>query len=104
MFKLTDEQREEILFILNDMYLKCISQKAKLKNISDIWDDVIERSYDNTAKHILTLTDKIQHDKDFEFSEDFWRSALIWEMVRVQDEEDLEHLILKTSCNGFGDF
>lgn len=95
--KLTAEQRVEILFILNDMYLNCLAQKEKLKNISDIWDDVLESAYENTQKYILNLMDKIKTDKDFAFSEDFWRSALMFEMVNQQDEEDLQQFILKTS-------
>lgn len=100
--KLTDEQREEILLTLNDMYLNCLAQKAELKNISDIWDNILEEVFENTERHILNFIDKIQHDKDFEFSKNFWYTALMFEMVNLQDKEEIKHITSKVGFNGFG--
>lgn len=100
MFKLTDEQRQEVLLTLNEIYNNHLNEKAKLEKLY-AWDETFENIFASMGSKILNLIDKIKNDKDFEFSKDFWHSALISEIIKGQNNEDVQHINSKVAgCFG----
>lgn len=89
MFKLTAEQREEVLLSLDEMLCSTKKNKEKLSKLTDWYDESIDKYFNEGINDIENLIEKIKTDKDFQLSKDLLIMGLIHEMLSTKDKDTL---------------
>lgn len=88
MFKLTDEQKEEVIKELDRIYNDCIEDRYHIEQFLDMWHASFQSFLDFTMTNIRNYIDKIRNDKDYELSKDFLRMAIIYDIANSKNKKE----------------
>lgn len=102
--KLTKEQKDEVLSVLNEMRKNAENKYAYMKEYANtdpkIDRKILDRLFSEATKDIDKFIEKVENDENFELSTNSWRAVFAFEIARTKRQEDL--MAINSLKNGFG--